>query len=277
MFCSKCGTQLADNTRFCTNCGAQIAAPAAAASEPQAAPSYETYNAAASPAEDPVKKPKKGLSKAAKVIIVIAVLIVASGIGKAISTVFVNSTQNDNETLPVITTQGNTLFGGDDSTEAAAPETTEAAAEETDNPAYFAVLNEAYIVHFVPFFGLESESFVTTLENDIIYCLDFGYKNDTIKQWVETLYVPISGNSEEETDAVENNLRANFAAFDAYDCCTVEYNRGTSLLTVTITFNDVDTYDTYSALHELGLTETKTQLSMNETIKNFLAQGYIQK
>lgn len=269
MFCSKCGTQLADNTRFCTNCGAQIAAPAAAASEPQAAPSYETYNAAASPAEDPVKKPKKGLSKAAKVIIVIAVLLVASGIGKAISTVFVNSTQNDNETLPVITTQGNTLFGDDDSTEAAE--------EETDNPAYFAVLNEAYIVHFVPFFGLESESFVTTLENDIIYCLDFGYKNDTIKQWVETLYVPISGNSEEETDAVENNLRANFAAFDAYDCCTVEYNRGTSLLTVTITFNDVDTYDTYSALHELGLTDTKTQLSMNETIKNFLAQGYIQK
>ena len=56
MFCSQCGTQLADGSKFCMNCGASLqAAPAPAAEAPVEAPVYEApaapaYEAPAAPA-----------------------------------------------------------------------------------------------------------------------------------------------------------------------------------------------------------------------------------
>lgn len=100
MFCTKCGSQLADDAKFCTGCGAPVepAAPAAAPVEPVAAPAAAPVEPAApvaeAPAEDtctapeptfapapaPEKKPAKGGNKKPLLFIGVAVVAVIAAI-----------------------------------------------------------------------------------------------------------------------------------------------------------------------------------------------------
>ncbi len=60
MFCSNCGTQLPDGTRFCNNCGAQqvVAANPAPAQPVEPAPAAQPVEPVTAP-ETPVEKVKK--------------------------------------------------------------------------------------------------------------------------------------------------------------------------------------------------------------------------
>ncbi len=63
MFCSNCGTQLADNTNFCNNCGArQAVAASATAEQPTAATATESVMRPVTP-EVPIEKVKKKTTK----------------------------------------------------------------------------------------------------------------------------------------------------------------------------------------------------------------------
>ncbi|MBP3372700.1 MAG: zinc ribbon domain-containing protein [Clostridia bacterium] len=94
MFCSNCGTQLADGSKFCMQCGAQLAAPAAPAAEAPAyeAPAAPAYEAPAAPAyqapayqqpvypQQPVygqPAPEASKKKSKKVLLIVGIAVLA--------------------------------------------------------------------------------------------------------------------------------------------------------------------------------------------------------
>lgn len=78
MFCTKCGTQLADGSKFCTGCGASLSTPEPAAAPAQAPAPQITYEAAAAGAAAVKKKKKTGLIVGlTAAVVVIAALVCA--------------------------------------------------------------------------------------------------------------------------------------------------------------------------------------------------------
>ena len=89
MFCSNCGTQLPDGTKFCNNCGAQqtVANPAPAqpvepapAAQPVYQQTVEPVTAPEAPVEK-VKKKKSGMKIAGIVLLVLQVVALLSQSG----------------------------------------------------------------------------------------------------------------------------------------------------------------------------------------------------
>lgn len=251
MFCSNCGNQLPDGTKFCNNCGAQLSANESPAAAPSAAQ----------------KAPEKAAKKKPNIIVILAVVLCAFLLGKFVIAPSMTS-DSGKENKPVdpttqtqqLTTAGNS---GDSS--------------NVSNSAYDAVFEDTYIVHFQSFFNMEKASFASKQANGIICCSDYGYKDDVVKQWVETMYIPVSGLTEAEKAKAENEMKTQFAALDALACCTANYKMGTNYLTVTFTYKDVDQAANYGELYNAGILQTNTFISMSATESALLSQGFVKK
>lgn len=251
MFCSNCGNQLPDNTKFCNNCGAQLSANESAAAAPNSAQ----------------KKPEKATKKKPNVIVIAAVVLCAFLLGKFVIAPSMSSDFND-ETKPKNTT---TQTQGQQST------VDNSGTDTGNNTAYDAVFADTYIVHFQSFFNMDMASFASKQDNGIVCCADYGYKDDVVKQWVETMYIPVSGRTDAEKGEAENTLKTQFASLDALDCCTVSYKMGTNYLTVTFTYKDVDQEANYGELYNAGILQTNTFISMSATESTLLGQGFVKK
>ena len=251
MFCSNCGNQLPDGTKFCNNCGAQLSA----SESPTAAPNAVQ------------KSPEKAAKKKPNIIVILAVVLCAFILGKFVIAPSMSS-DSDKETKPnVPATQ----------TQQQAPAGNDGGSANTTNSAYDAVFEDTYIVHFQAFFNMEMASFASKQDNGIICCSDYGYKDDVVKQWVETMYIPVSGLTEAEKTKAENDLKTQFAALDALACCTVNYKMGTNYLTVTFTYADMDQAANYGELYKAGILQTNTFISMSATESTLLGQGFVKK
>ena len=147
----------------------------------------------------------------------------------------------------------------------------------TANPAYDAILTEAYIVHFQPFFMMDTESFVLKMEDGSICCADYGYKDDVVQQWVETMYMPVSEYTDTQKTELENTMKTQFATVDALNCCTVTYKMSENYCTITCTYSDVDKAENYGELYNAQLLQTNTSISMSETETGLINQGFVKK
>lgn len=251
MFCSNCGNQLPDDTKFCNNCGAQLAAN----ENPAAAPNVAQ------------KAPEKAAKKKPNIIVVLAVVLCAFLLGKFVIAPSMTSDpgKETKPNDPTIQTQQQTT--ADNSSDSAS----------TTNSAYDAVFEDTYIVHFQAFFSMDMASFASKQDNGIICCSDYGYKDDVVKQWVETMYIPVSGLTEAEKVTVENEMKTQFAALDALACCTANYKMGSNYLTVTFTYKDVDQAANYGELYKAGILQSNTFISMSATEQTLLGQGFVKK
>lgn len=238
MFCSNCGTQLPDNTKFCTNCGAMQTISI----------NVETNNAAA-PSAEPAQKPKKK----ANIWIIIAVVVVALFVGKLIANPSVLS---------------------DEPTNASSQETTQSA---DVNPAYEAIFEDTYIIHARTFFLKDTASFACKLDNGIIMCADYGYKNDLVSEWVEVVYVPIDGYDDSAKEELKKTVQAEFAGLEGLNFCSVEYNTSASYFSVIVTFSDMDKVENCRTLYERNYLTTNTLISMSATEQQLLSDGFVKK
>ena len=264
MFCSNCGTQLPDGTKFCNNCGAQQAAasnpaPAQPVSEPL--PPVQPVQPVQPAPEKPKaeKKAKKAPAKTStRIIIAVAALLVGGLIGKfAIApslTADLTTNANNNNSLSDSVQQNTTA-----------------------NPAYEAILSDAYIVHFPAVFGRNMASFVAKQAEGKIFCSDFAYENDIVTQWVETLYVPVSGYTDSQKLELENTYRSQLASFDALGCCSVTFSMGNNYLTVKCTYSNLDMESNYSELYYAGYNSANAPISMSATERALLNDGSVKK
>ena len=146
-----------------------------------------------------------------------------------------------------------------------------------DNPAYEAIFDDTYIVHFQTFFNMEMENFAMKKDDGIIACADYGYKDDVVKQWVETVYIPVSEYTDAQKAEVETTFKTQFASIDALNCCVVTYKMSTNYFTITCTYSDVDQAANYGELYNAGILQTNTFISMSATESTLLSQGFVKK
>ncbi len=261
MFCSNCGKQIPDNTRFCNYCGTEQQIVV------EAAPAPKTTENQQSVADTQTQAPKKKPNKKASILIVLAVVICASLFGKFVI-------------APLMTPDSGKGNGAGDQggqSEQTPGNGSGGSSSGSNNSAYDAIFDGSYIVHFQFFANMEMKNFAMKNNNGIIVCADYGYKDDVVKQWVETMYIPVSGYSDAQKSEVENTMRAQFASLDALKCCAVTYKMGTSYFTITCTYSNVDQSSNYAELYKAGILQTNTFISMSATETTLLGQGFVKK
>lgn len=294
MFCSNCGKQLDENAKFCDGCGAQqgVGNDINSASNQQAPNPQQNVNAnyqAAPAASNP--KAKKA-PKTKNIIITVAVALCAFIIGKFIIAPSMTSDSGYGSTAgnsgSVVSNSGSTVSSTDNTVSSTSSQTqtdignnnsTYSSSTVTTSSKYDEILSQAYIVHFPNIFGvgISTASFVQEIENGMIACYDYGYEGDVVKQWVETLYVPLANIDDSKESQLESAFEAQFASIEALDCCTVSYKMGTSYFTVTVTYNDLDKAENYSELYEAGINSANAKISMSVTESELIAQGAVKK
>lgn len=260
MFCSNCGKQIPDNTKFCNFCGAQQqiientdSAPKTTVNQPEIA-------------DTPAQQPKKTPKKKANIFIILAVALCAFLIGKFVIAPSMLSDSGNN--------------GGTGNQGSQSQQTTNnnnSSTVNADNPAYKAIFDDTYIVHFQTFFNMEMENFAMKKDDGIIACADYGYKDDVVKQWVETVYIPVSEYTDAQKAEVETTFKAQFASIDALNCCTVTYKMSTNYFTITCTYSNVDQASNYAELYKAGILQANTFISMSATETILLGQGFVKK
>lgn len=266
MFCSNCGKQLPESTKFCNHCGAQqnLSNTDNAATQQQNSitrPSVNQNRETVQPTKN--NNPPK---QKANIIIVLAVVICAFLIGKfVIAPSMVSDSGKDND----IINQG--------SQSQQSPQNSSGSYVESSNAAYDAIFDDTYIVHFQSFFNMEMESFALKKEDGIICCADYGYEDDVVKQFVETMYIPVSEYNDAQKTDLESRMKSQFASIDALNCCSVTYRMSVNYFTITCTYTDTDKAENYDELYNAGVMQTNTFISMSATETSLLGQGFVKK
>ena len=259
MFCSNCGKQIPDNTKFCNYCGAQQQIVENTESAPKTTVNQPKI------ADTPTQQSKKAPKKKANIFVILAVVLCAFIIGKfVIAPSMVSDSGNNGDT-------------GNQGGQSQQTTNNNSSTVATDNPAYEAIFDDTYIVHFQTFFNMEMENFAMKKDDGIIACADYGYKDDVVKQWVETVYIPVSEYTDAQKAEVETTFKAQFASIDALNCCTVTYKMSTNYFTITCTYSNVDQASNYAELYNAGVLQTNTFISMSATETSLLGQGFVKK
>ena len=257
MYCNHCGAPQPDDSKFCSSCGGKLAADQTAArQQPQSKSTPNTQQAAKT-------EKKKGKMPAWGTALI---MLAAFAFGKfVIAPAMVSHPDTDD------------YSGGQSISSQQSGSLDSNAGNTAANPAYEAILTDAYIVHFQAFFNMEMESFVLKQEDGIICCADYGYKDDVVKQWVETMYIPVSEYTDSQKTELENTLKSEFATVDALACCTVTYKMGTNYFTITCTYADMDKPENYGELYNAGVLQANSFISMSATEQVLVSQGFVKK
>lgn len=259
MFCNQCGASQPEGSKFCSTCGADLtAAPAAAPATPKPQPA--TPQPAAGSHQSAGSKPPK---KKTPIWLTAVIVLAAFLLGKFVIAPSMLSEPDDSSD-----NSGSQIQQTSSGTET---ESTIA------NPAYDAVFEDTYIVHFQMFFNMDTASFVKELENGTICCSDYGYQDDVVIDFVETMYIPVSEYTDDQKTEVESSVKASLSAVEALACCSVKYNMSVNYLTVTISYSSVDKAENYTALYNANILTENTFISMSETEKILLNDGFIKK
>jgi len=270
MFCSNCGNQIPDNTPFCNYCGAQQQTVQSAQYNPQPTPQPVPQPTPQYNPQPPVQKKKKS-NGALIVIIVVLVLVIAFLIGKFIIAPYFLSD-------PEPETEYTTEVPVPEIDEYITEEIVEDPEEEPSVSPYDAVFEGTSIVHYKQFFGLETKNYACIDSNGNISCYDYGCEDDVIKEWVETIYMPVSSYSDSEKEALESEIKSNMEYYiEALPFMTVSYNMGENFFKLSCTYKDLDNPENCTALYNVGLLTKNTFASMSVTEKDLLAQGYVKK
>ena len=257
MYCNHCGAQQPDGSKFCGSCGGKLTGEQTAAKpESQSQPAQKTLQA-------PGTEKKKGKLPVWGILLI---ALAAFIIGKF---VIAPSMVSDPDTGDHSGSQSG-QFQQDGSSGSNAGNT-------AANPSYEAVFEDTYIVHFQTFFNMEMEGFALKQEDGIICCADYGYENDVVKQWVETMYIPVSEYTDTQKTDLETTMKSQFATIDALNCCTVTYKMSANYFTITCTYSDMDKTENYGELYNAGVMQTNTFFSMSATESTLVSQGSVKK
>ena len=262
MYCTKCGSQIPEGSKFCGSCGAMQQV----AQQPVEHKTAQYSQVQPEVTSQPVEQGKKK-SKGNKIVITCVVVLCAWIIGKIAGGSMADSYNDDNysnsdyeSTLNNASELGNIDDSGD-------AEVTVANSEYTE------IFTSRNIVEAPTFMmGMDSASFAAEVDNHCIQKVEFGYKDDVVLKMVQRMYIPIENYS--SIDEIKNL----YQEVEQADCCTVEYQDGNLFYTVAITCEDMDDLDNIAALYQLGMVSTATdRVSMKETEAGLIANGYVKR
>ena len=252
MYCPNCGKEIPNDSKFCGSCGAQV--------RPVAQPQYQQpqYQQPQQQYAQPQQTKKEKKKNPLWLRIIIGLVAFAVGYG-AVNALLSSDTKTENKSSVVSTTQATT--------------------EKPANPAYEEVFSSRYIVDVDSIIFMDNECFVQVLDDGMLEKLEYGYKNDVIKEMVNTIYFPVSDYTEDEKTALEDAVKELFAEYETLESVSLRYNMGTSYFTVVLTITDLDQAENIQLLVELGMMDSANvdYISMSKTIDNLTAAGYIQK
>lgn len=330
MYCQKCGQELTENAQFCNYCGAQqeqtaqpntqqyqshptqqYTAPNQMPNQPQYQPPYQPQaNIPYSQPNDVKPKNKNGK----KIIISVAVVVIALLVGKLIgSVVIVPSLSDDTDTDSSYTsstesddvdnrsdddtssdtdtnTDENTDINEDTDTDTDTysngiqndNETSSNSSSSAVNSEYTEIFSSRNIVDGVEgFLMLDSATFAKVDEIGMIDKLEYGYDGDVVKEMVNTIYFPISDYTEAQKNELDTTIKEEFSELENLNCCTMSYNTGNNYYVITVKFTDLDNLDNVQALQELDeitmYGPSNSLISMKNTEESLLADGYVKK
>ena len=255
MFCSKCGKEIPNDTKFCNHCGAQ-------------------QGGAGSKKPSKNKDDKK--KKPTTIIISLIVVVAAFLLGKcAIAPAMLSDeddTNSSSNNQPYVTSDQNEE---EDIEDKDAEDTT-----SDTNSAYSDIFMSRNIVDMTSIFtSLDTMAFASASDDGTIEKLEYAYEDDTIKEMIDVVYYPVSDMTEDQKTALDNSVKTNFASMEEADFCTVSYNMGNNYYSVTLHFTDLDVAENIQKMHEFGMLEGTgaNKISMSETESNLLSNGYVKK
>lgn len=158
MYCMKCGSQIAEDSKFCENCGAvqQIE-------------------------QQPLRKEKKK-SKGSKIAITCVIVLCAWIIGRIAGGSMADSYNDDIQSNNDSEFVFDNAYNNSESTDA--------------NPKYEEIFTSHYIVESPSFIlGMDRACFAAEIDNGCIDKIEFGYKDDVVLKMINTIYVPIENYS----------------------------------------------------------------------------------
>lgn len=163
-----------------------------------------------------------------------------------------------------------------------APEATEA---KEASPEFQAFLQAHGILDYEPNLkGNNVECFAIDQGDGIFEFMEFRYSGDTIREFQDMIFIPLSGMSSSEKDALVNSVKQQFAPLSSLDNCTVTYDQSEYYLATIITYQDVHKAANIRAMTDLGIIDKDyttglyaTSVSLNKTKADLLANGAIQR
>ena len=150
------------------------------------------------------------------------------------------------------------------------------------NPAYEAIFTDNYIIDSPALFlGMDSAAFASIDEDNWIEKMEYGYKNDVVKEMIDTIYCPIDPELSEEMKAqLETSLREAYTEYSDLSFCTTSVEMGNSYCIIKLHFTNLDNADNVMALQNLGMVtgdEDEGLISMKVTEQGMLESGFIKK
>lgn len=256
MFCSKCGKEIPEDTKFCSHCGAQ---QGGAVNE--------------KPSEKKNEKKKNPKTVILSLVVVLAVYLLGRcAIAPAMMSDDEDTDIGSNSSSNMITDQNDME---EDEGDAASDNNSSA-----DNSAYADIFLSRNIVDMTSIFtSLDTMAFANVSDEGTVEKLEYAYEDDTIKEMVDVVYYPVSDMTEDEKLALDSSMKTNCASMEEADFCTVSYNMGNNYYSVTLHFTDLDKTENIQKLHDFGMLtgEGANKISMSETESNLLSGGYVKK
>ena len=287
MFCSNCGKQIPDNTKFCSYCGAQQAA----GNNMNSAPNQQRYSSQTTGNQQPVytatqpqKKPPK--KKKNNILVVFLVVLVMSGVGSMVGKSMAKSYVDDSKSNSIVSdntldTKKTELPSAEENTP-----TEDSTAEAEENPEYTKIFSDRFIVQIpAMFMTKERASFAKVTEEGMVESMQIGSSDDVITDMVQTIYIDVSAVSDSDKENLDATLSAKYAKCKEMGFVTSTSNMGETYYSFSCKITDLDVKDNLMAGIEEGLINVTTPgsadavdyLSMKSTESALLSGGYIKK
>lgn len=254
MFCSKCGKEIPENTNFCNHCGAQQGGAVG---------------------EKPSQKKNEKKKKPKTIILSLVVVLAVYLLGRFAIAPAMLSDEDD-------TNAGSNQSGIDVNKNELEDDNNEVSDHNSsaDNSAYTDIFMSRNIVDMSSIFTtMDTAAFANVDDEGTVEKLEYAYEDDSVKEFVNVVYYPISNMTEAQKLALDNSVKSNCASMEEAQFCTVSYNMGNNYYSVTLHFTDLDKTENIQKLHDYGMLvgEGVNKISMSETESNLLSGGYVKK
>lgn len=142
---------------------------------------------------------------------------------------------------------------------------------------YNDIFTSNYIFHINQIFvGMDRYAYAGVTEDGIVDCIEYGVKGDTICEWVETMYFPLAGVTNEEYATMQDRLHSIYDPLNAYLFTSVEYEYLTTYYKMTLRISELDNVNHVHCLAELGMTDPSIDvISLSLTEAGLLSMGYL--
>ena len=103
--------------------------------------------------------------------------------------------------------------------------------------------------------SLDYFALVSVDDDEIVDRMEFGYRKDSVREFINTIYYPISELDEAQVAAVDEAMRAEFDEYAGNGFCSVSYEIGKEYYIITLHFTGLDSSDNVRRLADLGFVE----------------------